>query len=48
MSRKDRRKAMQDAKNFTPKKRSKMSTLGVSILAAIVVVAWIAFVMARN
>ncbi|MCR5029274.1 MAG: hypothetical protein K6A31_08475 [Fibrobacter sp.] len=48
MSRRDRRKAMQDAKNYTPKKKSKMSSVGVTILAVIAVVAWIAFVMARN
>jgi len=48
MSRRDRRKAMQDAKNYTPKKKGKMSSVGVTILAVIAVVAWIAFVMARN
>ena len=47
MSRRDRRKAMQDGKNFTPKK-NKMSSVGVTILAVIAVAAWIAFVMARN
>lgn len=39
---------MQNAKNFTPKKKSKMSTVGVTILAAIAVIAWIAYVMVRN
>ncbi len=48
MSRSERRKAMQNAKNFTPKKKSVMSSAGVIILAAIVVIAWVAFVMARN
>jgi hypothetical protein len=48
MSRRDRRKAMQDAKNYTPKKKSKMSSVGVTVFAVIAVVAWIAFVMARN
>lgn len=48
MSRSERRKAMQNAKNFTPKKKSAMSSAAVIVLAAIVVVAWVAFVTARN
>jgi hypothetical protein len=48
MSRSERRKSMHNAKNFTPKKKSRMSSATVVILAAIVVVAWVAFVMARN
>lgn len=48
MSRSERRKAMQNAKNFTPKKKGVMSSAGVIVLAAIVVIAWVAFVMARN
>ena len=48
MSRRERRKAKQDAKHFTPPKRNNMSSAGIAILAVIVVVAWIAFVMVRN
>lgn len=39
---------MQDAKNFVPKKTNKMSNIAVVVLAAIAVIAWVAFVMARN
>ncbi len=48
MSRRDRRKAEQAAKNFTPSKKKRMSTVSITILGLIVVIAWIAFVMARN
>lgn len=48
MSRRERRNARHNAKNFTPPKKRSLSSVAVIVLAALAVIAWVAFVMARN
>ncbi len=48
MSRSERRKSKQNAKNFVPPKKKNLNNIVVVVLAIIAVVAWIAYTMARN
>ncbi len=48
MSRSERRKSKQNAKNFVPKKKKNLNNVAIIVLAVVAVVAWIAYIMARN